>query len=39
VTSWWRSGIETLLIGMSAAALAFAVGFGLRVLLQIPAGS
>jgi len=29
-TGWLRSGIETFLIGMGAAALAFAVGFGLR---------
>jgi vacuolar iron transporter family protein len=27
---WLRSGTEVLLIGMSAAVLAFAVGFGLR---------
>jgi vacuolar iron transporter family protein len=27
---WLRSGIEVLLIGMGAAALAFAVGFGFR---------
>jgi vacuolar iron transporter family protein len=27
---WLRSGVETFLIGMGAAALAFAVGFGLR---------
>lgn len=29
---WLRSGIETLLIGGAAAALAFGVGFGLRGL-------
>ncbi|WP_342238994.1 VIT1/CCC1 transporter family protein [Inquilinus sp. OTU3971] len=29
-TTWWRSGIETLLIGMGAAAIAFLVGFGLK---------
>ena len=34
---WWRSGVETFLIGMSAAAVAFAVGFGLRTLLHIAA--
>jgi len=34
---WWRSGLETLLIGMSAAALAFAVGFGLRSALSVAA--
>ena len=27
---WLRSGLETLIIGMGAAALAFAVGYGLR---------
>jgi len=31
--AWWRSGLETLLIGMSAAAVAFAVGFGLKLLI------
>ncbi|HTV31251.1 MAG TPA: VIT1/CCC1 transporter family protein [Xanthobacteraceae bacterium] len=31
---WLRSGVETFLIGMGAAALAFAVGFGLRALLK-----
>ena len=30
LTSWWKSGIETLAIGMGAALLAFAIGFGLR---------
>lgn len=35
--SWWRSGLETLAIGMSAAAVAFAVGFGLKALLPLPA--
>ncbi|TSD84046.1 hypothetical protein FFK22_034610 [Mycobacterium sp. KBS0706] len=29
-TVWWRSGLETLSIGMTAAALAFLVGFGLK---------
>lgn len=33
---WWRSGLETLGIGMSAAAMAFVVGYGLKNLL--PAG-
>jgi vacuolar iron transporter family protein len=35
--TWWRSGLETLLIGMSAAAVAFAVGLGLREILHLPA--
>lgn len=32
VAPWWRSGLETLLIGMGAAGLAFAVGYSLRSL-------
>ncbi len=36
LASWWQSGIETLLIGVSAAALAFGVGFGLRSVLSLP---
>ena len=35
--AWWRSGFETLAIGLSAAAVAFAVGFGLKALLQLQA--
>ena len=31
--SWWRSGLETFAIGLSAAAVAFVVGFGLRSLV------
>jgi vacuolar iron transporter family protein len=34
---WRRSGLETLLIGMSAAAVAFAAEFGLRALFDLPA--
>jgi hypothetical protein len=36
-TAWWRSGLETLFIGMSAAAVAFAVAFALKALFQLPA--
>ncbi|HML07057.1 MAG TPA: VIT1/CCC1 transporter family protein [Xanthobacteraceae bacterium] len=35
--TWWRSGLEALLIGMSAAAVAFAVGFGLKGLFNLSA--
>jgi vacuolar iron transporter family protein len=38
LTSWWLSGLETFVIGMSAAALAFGVGFGLKILFNTPAG-
>jgi vacuolar iron transporter family protein len=31
--SWWRSGTETLLIGMGAASMAFVIGYALRGLL------
>lgn len=34
---WLRSGLEVLAIGMCAAALAFAVGFGFRMLFGMPA--
>jgi VIT1/CCC1 family predicted Fe2+/Mn2+ transporter len=27
---WWRSGVETLAVGLVAAGVAFAVGYGLR---------
>ena len=36
LAGWARSGAETLLIGMSAAALAFCIGFGLRALVRAP---
>lgn len=32
---WWRSGLETLGIGMSAAAMAFVVSYGLKNLLPV----
>ena len=35
--AWWRSGLETFVIGVSAAAVAFAVGFGLKALFHLPA--
>ncbi len=35
--TWWRSGLETFIIGLSAAAMAFAVGFGVRALFNLPA--
>lgn len=31
--SWWRSGLETLAIGLSAAAIAYLLGFGLTTLV------
>jgi VIT1/CCC1 family predicted Fe2+/Mn2+ transporter len=34
--AWWRSGLETLLIGMSAAAVAFVVGYGLTTVFNLP---
>jgi VIT1/CCC1 family predicted Fe2+/Mn2+ transporter len=36
LAGWIRSGTETFIIGMSAAALAFGVGFGLRSILNLP---
>jgi vacuolar iron transporter family protein len=35
--SWWLSGLETLAIGMGAAALAFTVGFAMRSLFDLAA--
>lgn len=34
--AWWKSGAETLVIGMSAAAVAFVVGYGLKALFNLP---
>lgn len=28
--SWWRSGLETLVIGLAAAAIAWGIGYGLK---------
>jgi len=36
-SAWWKSGLETLVIGMGAAAVAFAVGYGLRTFVELPA--
>jgi VIT1/CCC1 family predicted Fe2+/Mn2+ transporter len=33
LVSWWRSGLETLAIGLAAAALAFLAGYGLKGLV------
>lgn len=34
VKSWWREGSETLAIGMTAAALAYGIGFGLNTFMD-----
>lgn len=34
VISWWRSGAETLVIGLVAATIAYIIGFWLRSLVQ-----
>ena len=36
LAGWVKSGLETLLIGMSAAGLSFLIGFGLRTLVKVP---
>ena len=36
LATWWQSGIETLLIGMCAAGIAYGIGFGLRAVLDLP---
>ena len=33
VVSWWRSGGETMLIGLAAAGIAYLIGFWLRSLV------
>ena len=35
LTVWWRSGMDTLFLGMGAAALAYAAGHTLRLLIDI----
>lgn len=32
---WWRSGLETLAIGMSAAGIAYVIGYLLRNIVEI----
>ena len=32
---WLRSGLEVFFIGMTAAALAFAVGYGFKLVLNL----
>ena len=32
---WMRSGLETLLIGMSAAGISFAIGYVLKILVHV----
>ncbi len=34
VISWWRSGVEALVIGLVAASIAYIIGFWLRSLVQ-----
>jgi vacuolar iron transporter family protein len=34
--AWWQSALETLAIGMSAAAVAFAVGLALKEIFHVP---
>ncbi len=36
LSGWGRSGLETLLIGMSAAGLSFLIGYGLRTFAPVP---
>ncbi|MGP0059981.1 MAG: VIT1/CCC1 transporter family protein [Beijerinckiaceae bacterium] len=36
LAGWAKSGLETLLIGMSAAGLSFIIGFGLRAFVKVP---
>jgi VIT1/CCC1 family predicted Fe2+/Mn2+ transporter len=36
LAGWVRSGLETLLIGLSAASLSFFIGFVLRAFVKVP---
>jgi vacuolar iron transporter family protein len=36
LAGWLKSGLETLLIGMSAAGLSFLIGYGLRAFVKLP---
>ena len=31
--SWWRSGLETTMIGLAAAIIAYAIGYALKGLI------
>jgi vacuolar iron transporter family protein len=35
LTAWWRSGLDTVFLGMAAAALAYAAGHTLRLLIDV----
>jgi VIT1/CCC1 family predicted Fe2+/Mn2+ transporter len=35
LSGWARSGLETLVIGMSAAGLSFVIGYGLKALVHV----
>jgi len=34
LTPWWRSGLETLAIGMAAAGVSYAIGYWLKGLIS-----
>ena len=36
LAGWAKSGVETLLIGMSAAGLSFCIGYELRAIVHVP---
>jgi vacuolar iron transporter family protein len=35
LTAWWQSGFDTVFLGMAAAALAYAAGHTLRLLIDV----